>query len=658
MTYTTDEPVHSYQPQQVARTSTSLIDERVDKMRGLFPEVFVDGGSKLDFERLMAALGSIVETGPEKYSFTWAGRCDAMRARQTPAKGTLVPVLEESVDFATTRNVFIDGENLDVLKLLYRPYSGRIKLVFIDPPYNTGQDYIFEDDYAQPLDTYLKLTNQRDAEGNNLTSKPQKSGRYHSKWLSMMYPRLSLAHELLREDGAIFITIGDQEVYNLRFILNEIFGEENFIANIVWQKKQSPQSDATNISDMHDHILVYAKRAKSSKGAAYGWQRQLLQRDEEQERLYSNPDNDDRGEWASADYTCNKTADKRPNLYYPIINPNTGEEVWPKRTRVWQFDKATNRRHLEERRIWWGSDGKGFPRFKRFLSEAQEGVVPATWWDRAAAGDNQEARRELRNLFTEEEEVFDTPKPVRLIKKILRIATQPYEDALVLDFFAGSGTTAQAVLELNREDGGNRRFILVQLPEQTDHAKFPTIADFSKERIRRVIEKLESADEGKLPLMTIGSGNTADESEVEGAAKTLDLGFKVFRQALSNYKSVALEWPDADNPENYVEQLASLVDPLLEGWQPQNLIWEVALKEGHGLTIHIEKEQSVEGQTVYSITDPEKKQHFHMCFDDRIAPDALLPLNLDTDSLFICRNVALDDSALANLTLQCRLKTI
>ena len=336
----------------------------------------------------------------------------------------------------------------------------------------------------------------------------------------MMYPRLYLARQLLRDDGVIFVSIDDHEIHNLRLLMNEIFGEENFVATIVWQKKQSPQNDSTYLSQMHDYILVYAKAAKSSRQDSHGWQMNLLQRTELQNSRFSNPDNDPRGDWASVDCTSNKSASQRPNLYYSVTNPITGEEVWPSKQRVWRYEKNLFNRLIKENRIAWGAEGKSFPRQKRFLSEVQAGIIPSTWWPRDFAGDNQEATREIRSIFTGDENLFDTPKPPRLIKRILEISTS--NDDLILDFFAGSCTTAQSVLELNHEDGGNRRFIMVQLPEPTGNPQFPTIADIGKERIRRVISTIRSEDEGKLDLPL------REEPE--------DLGFRVFKLAPSNYK--------------------------------------------------------------------------------------------------------------------------
>jgi site-specific DNA-methyltransferase (adenine-specific)/adenine-specific DNA-methyltransferase len=376
-------------------------------------------------------------------------------------------------------NLIVEGDNLVALKALLPYYAGQVKCIYIDPPYNTGNEgWAYNDNVNSPVirEWLGKVVGK---EGETLDR--------HDRWLCMMYPRLTLLRRLLREDGVIFISIDDDEVVNLRFIADEIFGHENFIANVVWQKKQSPQNDAINISDMHDHILVYAKRAKQDRSDPNGWQRNLITRSVEQNRRYTNPDNDSRGPWTSADATVNKTADERPNLYYAVINPNTAKEVWPSRRRTWLFEKSVFDKLMNDGRIWWGTKGGNFPRLKKYLAETTEGVVPSTWWTREVAGDNQESRRELRRIFDDmAEDAFSTPKPTRLIERILQIATNPGD--LILDSFAGSGTTGHAVLRLNHAapDQEPRRFILVEME--------PKIArDVTAERVRRVAEGYKNA---------------------------------------------------------------------------------------------------------------------------------------------------------------------
>ncbi len=412
-------------------------------------------------------------------------------------------------------NLIIHGDNLLALKALLPTYAGKVKCIYIDPPYNTGNEkWVYNDNVNSPMmqEWLGKVVDRED-----LTR--------HDKWLCMMMPRLKLLRELLREDGVIFVSIDDHELHSLRNLMDEIFGETNFIATIVWQKKQSPQSDATYLSDMHDYLVVYARKAKETKYDLEGWQRQLLERSEIQQERYKNPDNDPRGPWASIDYTCNKTAQERPNLYYPITNPHTGKEVWPSKQRVWRFERTTHEKNAKENRIWWGADGDNFPRLKRFLSEVQRGVVPSTWWDRETAGDNQEARRELRLVFPEPELDFTTPKPTRLIKRILQISTVRDAGDIVLDSFAGSGTTAHSVLALNNEDGGNRKFILVELE---NYAEKLTV-----ERLRRVIQGIEKA---KDEVLKNGLDGTFSYFEL---GKPIELQSILSGKNLPTYKELA-----------------------------------------------------------------------------------------------------------------------
>jgi len=352
-------------------------------------------------------------------------------------------------------NLLVQGDNLVALKALLPYYAGQVKCIYIDPPYNTGnENWVYNDAVNSPeIRNWL---------GKAVGGEAEDLSR-HDKWLCMMYPRLCLLRQFLRDDGAIFVNIDDNEAVFLRCVMDEIFGSRNFIATIVWQKKQSPQNDAINLSDMHDYIVVYAKKAKASRNDINGWQRNLLPRTGRQINRYQNPDGDPRGPWTSVDYTCNKTADERPNLYYPIVHPTTGKEIWPPRSTVWRFDPEGHARNVAEQKVWWGKEGKSGPRLKRFLADVSEGVVPSTWWTREDVGDNQQSRREFRQIFGKEGVDFQTPKPVTLILKIIDIATSPGD--IVMDSFAGSGTTGHAVLHANKRDGvpvqrelDNRRF--------------------------------------------------------------------------------------------------------------------------------------------------------------------------------------------------------
>ena len=561
------------EPEKLELRSGDIAEEKRQELLRLFPEIRTEGG-KLDFERLKLALGEAVDVGKERYGMNWPGKADCFRTIQAPSLGTLRPCPEESVNFDTTENLIIEGDNLEVLKLLQKSYLGKVKMIYIDPPYNTGNDFIYPDNYTESLQTYLEYTGQVDAEGKKFSTNTEADGRFHSKWLNMMYPRLYLARNLLRDDGVIFITVDNQEEDNLKKIGHEVFGEENFVASIVWQKKVSPANDAHWFSSDHDYVIVYARNKDI-------WQPNGLDRSEAQTAYYKNPDNDPRGDWNSATYTCNKTRSERLNLYYPITNPHTGKEVWPKETAVWKYAKGISDRHQREHRLYWGADGNAqFPRIKLFLTEMDK-VVPRSIWGYADVGHTQEATNELRALLGDTG--FETPKPSRLVKRMLEISGNEDDDTVVLDFFAGSGTTAHAVLNLNKQDGGNRKFILVQLPEPTGREDHRTIADITKERVRRVIKKLNDEDAGKLDL--------------EGKKKP-DRGFRIFRLAESNFNP----W-NADvrkDAEALGRQLDLHVDHIRGGRTADDLLYEILLKSGFPLTTPVET-LTLAGKAVHSV---------------------------------------------------------
>ena len=619
-------PLRTTEP--VPAFSGDILAEQIANLRKLFPEVFVEG--KIDFEKLRATLGAAAESGPGRFSFTWAGKDDALALLQTPSRATLIPCAEESVHFEATGNAFIEGDNLEVLKLLFKPYFGRVKLIYIDPPYNTGQDFVYPDNYADPLQSYLQLTGQADAEGNLLTSNPETSGRYHSAWLSMMYPRLFLARQLLREDGVICVSIDDHEVHHLRMLMNEVFGEENFVANIVWQKRYVSNVTAKFLSDMHDHILVYARDIEQVTV-------NRLERTEEQLADYKNPDNDPRGAWRAQDLSASKPYKAGQ---FTIVTP-AGLEVNPPPGRYWRCHREQYDAWVADNRIWFGKEGTARPMLKAFLSEVQGGLTPNTWWSHEFAGHNKEATLEVKQLF-DGASPFDTAKPVRLLRKLIELLGD--KNSLVMDFFAGSCTTAQAVLELNREDSGHRTCLLVQLPEPTGRNDYPTIADIGKERIRRVITTLQKDNEGKL-----------DFKEGE---KPEDLGFKVFKLAKPNIRPWAAD-PDRSS-DAYAEKLGLFNDPLAPDWKAENVLYEVALREGCALNTRFERKELPNGNIVFEVVDPDREtpQAFTICLDEEIRADFTRCYELDADDLFVCRDKALDDSAAANLALQCRLKTI
>ena len=616
--------------EHVQRTSPDLLRENIDRLKDLFPEVVTEG--RVDFDKLRAILGDEADGRPERYSFTWAGKRDAIQLLQTPSRATLVPAPEESINFDSTNNVFIEGDNLEVLKLLYQSYAGRVKMIYIDPPYNTGNDFIYPDNFADPLDTYLKLTGQKDSEGNLLTSNPETSGRYHSAWLSMMYPRLFQARQMLAEDGVIMVSIADHELKNLLKIMDEVFGEENFIANLIWKSRQFPDSRATTrVSTDHEYIVVYARRADASFRGV-----------ERDEAKFSNPDNDPHGDWMSRSILGLATKEQRPNLHYAIVDPKTTHSFLPPANTGWRYSRERMQALIADGRILFPSNADGRPREKKFKADLLAGHMsfPSIIDDVFTA----HGTAEVRELFGFD--AFDFPKPSELLKRLVRQVTS--EDDIVMDIFAGSGTTAQAMLSLNHEDGCNRRWIMVQLPEQTPQESelqrngYATIAAIGIERIRRVIKNLGDAGAGKLGL-------TVRETPE-------DLGFKVFKLTESNYRQ--WEGVQVKDGETYAKTMEMFTDSLLPGWEPENVICEVAIREGYSLTFKVEKQADIKANEVYRVTDPDKGQTFRICLDGQLKAATVKALNLTKDDRFICRDVALTDELAANLALQCNLRTI
>jgi len=499
--------------------SLVIVDHRRNQLQALFPDVFTEG--KLDWERLRAALGGDIETANERYHLTWAGKSGAIRALQSPTTATLAPCREESVNFDGTDNLFIEGENLEVLKVLQKAYFGKIKMIYIDPPYNTGNDhFIYPDRFAESKKDYLKRVGDMDEEGQMMVEglfrkNSLENGHYHSNWLSMIYPRLFLARNLLREDGVIFVSIDDNEAHNLRLVMNEIFGEENFVANLIWKSRQNKDNrNVTGASIDHEYVLCYSKanEYKALKGSP---------RKTEQ---YSNPDNDPRGPWASGNMVGILSEDLRPNCHYDLINPDDGIN-YGKPKMGWRYDKNTMAKLIKEKRILWPPTKNGRPRKKTFLNELSDKFAGYS----SVMGTNVYTRngtQEIEALFGQR--VFDFPKPSLILRELIKQAAG--EDGVVLDFFAGSCPTAHAVLDLNAEDGGNRKFICVQMTEACDEkseahkAGYATIADIGKERIRRVIDKI-SKEHGKQPNLAQSAPSPQG-----------DYGFKVFKLCKSNFR--------------------------------------------------------------------------------------------------------------------------
>jgi adenine-specific DNA-methyltransferase len=618
--------------ERVAATSGDILETQVSRLRELFPEASVEG--KIDFEKLKITLGAAAESGPGRFHFSWAGKDDAISLLQTPSSGTLLPCIAESIDFDATSNVFIEGENLEVLKLLFKPYFGRVKLIYIDPPYNTGQDFVYPDNYADPLKNYLQLTAQVDAEGNLLTSNPETSGRYHSSWLSMMYPRLFVARQLLSDDGVICVSIDDHEMHHLRIVMNEIFGEENRIESFIWKKSYGGGAKEKYAVTQHEYVLAYAKDLAS---IADLW---LPPDPGAEARYYKYKDEkvDSRGPYRLKPLEATKSMDRRPNLVYPIPSPD-GDEILPKRQWWWKKER-TMAALANNELVFTGEGDTRSVSYKQYLRDENgeaRGAKPFSIIDGIYT---QQGTADLQELFGDT--VLQFPKPVALIKKLINMCCAADEGHIILDFFAGSATTAQAVLELNRDDGGNRRFIMIQLPETTGNAKFPRITDIGEERIRRVVQKLK--------------GNSQQGLDMQEHEDREDIGFKVFKLAKPNIQPWSQD--EGRDPDAYAQKLVLFNDPLVQGWKPDNVIWEVALREGFGLRTTFTPKELVNGNSIYHVTDPDTGQSFMICLDEQVRADLSKALDLKSDDLFICRDVALDDSAAANLALQCRLKTI
>lgn len=553
-------------PDKLRMRTENITDANIEKIAALFPECVTETseGLKIDFDQLRQELSAdIVEGTKERYRLDWPGKREAIVTANLPTTHTLRPVREDSVDFDNTENIYIEGDNLEALKILQESYLNKVKMIYIDPPYNTGKDFVYKDNFTAGKEEW-KDENERDDAGNRMVVNPDTNGRYHSDWLTMMYPRLKLARNLLTDDGVIFISIDDNEVHNLRKICDEIFGEGNFVANVVWQKKYAATNDAKGFSNLHDHILVFKKSDK--------FIRNLLPRTEEQNKPYKNDDNDGKGLWR-ADNLLVKSFSS--NAVYPIKNPNTGKEYFPTKGSSWRASPETMNIWLSENRIFFGKNGDGAPQLKRYLKEVQQGRVPNTWWTFEEVGHNDAANKELQKLFNTKAP-FDTPKPTTLIKRMLLLSTNP--NNIILDFFSGSATTAHAVMQLNKEDGGNRKYIMVQLPEATDEkseafkAGYKNICEIGKERIRRAANQLRA--------------NTDTHT---------DLGFRVYRVDSSNMQDVYYR------PQDYKQtQMDLFADNVKPGRTAEDLLTQVMLDWGLPLSLKIEQ-KTISGKEVFSV---------------------------------------------------------
>ena len=556
--------------------SLDIKQDHTEKLAALFPEAVTEG--KIDWEKLKATLGEEINFSNERYVLNWAGKSDAFRVLQEPTTDTLVPDKEESVNFENTNHIFIEGENLEILKVLQKSYYGKVKMIYIDPPYNTGNDhFIYPDRFSENKEEYLKRVGDKDEEGyltrEGLFRKNSRdSGHYHSNWLNMMYPRLFLAKNLLKDDGVIFVSIDDNEVHNLRLMMNEIFGEENFICEFIWKSRQIVDSRAqTGISNDHEYIMVYSKSIEVR-----------LRGKRIDKSKYSNPDNDQKGAWMSNSILGLATASQRPNLHYPLTDPETGIEYICPADSGWRYSKETIKQKIVEKRIVFPRKKDGRPREKKYLSELAREYTNFSSILNNDVGYTLNGTREVRELFNAN--YFDFPKPSSLLKTIVEQGTEE-KKGLILDFFSGSATLAHAVIDLNKEDGGNRKFICVQLPEETEKdgeaykAGYKTIADIGKERIRKVIKKIKKERKENKDLFS-------DQNE----SKELDLGFKVFKLQSSNFK--VWRGDKFENDEQLAKQLQAFTDPTKEGSTEENMLYELLLKSGCDLNSKIDSNGS------------------------------------------------------------------
>lgn len=575
--------------------SPNLTDLNIQKMGELFPNCMTetrdDNGEiryAIDFDLLRQELSHSMIEGPvERYQLDWPGKRESLLASNAPIAKTLRPAREESVHFDETENLFIEGDNLEALKLLQESYLGKVKMIYIDPPYNTGNDFVYNDDFAEDTDEYLVQSLQKDEEGNRLVANPESRGRYHSDWLSMMHSRLRLARNLLTDDGVIFISIDDNEQANLKRLCDEVFGESNHLVSFAWKTRQASgkQVAGSNVSSEHEYILCYSKNSK--KMAFKG-----IERDSSS---YSNPDNDPRGIWAKHPLDVGSTREERPNCFYTLEDPATGIKYEANPNRVWAFSKSSMQELLNEGKIIFHPEGKTRPYLKKFFSELRTEFKPiSSWLDRKSfgIGFNTEGTRLVNNIF-DKQKIFDYPKPMSLLVLLLEQITLSTD--VVLDFFAGSSTTAHAVMQLNAEDGGNRKFIMVQLPEETDEkseaykAGYKNIAEISKERIRRAGKQILESDEIHEDW-------------------NRDIGFRVLKVDSSNMKEIFYK-PEELTQGDLLEQ----IENVKEDRTAEDLLFQIMLDWGLPLDLPIEVE-TIQNKTVYIVAE----DALIACFDEGI----------------------------------------
>ena len=627
--------------------SMNLEQANMDRLRAVFPECFAEG--KLDIDKLLALCGEYISNDFEKYKFEWKGKAECLKLAQKRSNGTLRPCTEESVNWETTQNLYIEGDNLEVLKLLQTTYYRKVKMIYIDPPYNTGNDFVYADDFADPIARYREVTQQ------TTKSNPETMGRYHTNWLNMMYPRLRLAANLLRDDGVIFISIDDNEVTNLRRLCDEVFGEENLVAQFIWQSRQN--KDNRNISGVsidHEYILCYTKQ--------FG-HRVFTGTDRKTEQ-YKNPDNDPRGPWTSANMVGLATADARPNLHYDLINPADGVNYGcpPK---GWRYDRNTMKRLIEEERIIWPDTPDGRPRKKAFLNELTDNLPGFSSIFGGGIYTNT-ATKEITALF--QGHWFDFPKPVEIIKQLIKQVTGP-ED-IILDFFSGSATTAHAVMQLNAEDGLRRKFMLVQLPEPCDEnseafrAGFKNLCEVGKERIRRAGKAIFEEDQAwaKVPLNRTDGSMVGDSTpakivdvvdlhdgkppiEFVDNRKHPDTGFRVFKLDTSNLKTWDATPIENEQMELLYDRMNSMVQRVKPDRSDLDMVCEIMLKLGVPLTYAVSKIE-VNGKTAYTVGEDSL---LLICLSANVQPEDVEAMaDYAPAKVIISRESFADDTAMAN----------
>ena len=626
--------------------SMDLEQANMAKLRSVFPECFAEG--KLDMDKLLALCGKYTENDLEKYRFEWHGKSECLRLAQKRSTGTLRPCPEESVDWEHTKNLYIEGDNLEVLKLLQTAYYRKVKMIYIDPPYNTGNDFVYADDFADPMARYKEVTQQ------TTKSNPETMGRYHTNWLNMMYPRLRLAANLLRDDGVIFISIDDVEIDNLKKLCNEIFGEENFVAQFIWQSRQNKDNrNITGVSIDHEYVVCYTKQ--------FG--HRVFRGTDRKTEQYKNPDNDPRGPWTSANMVGLATADARPNLHYDLINPADGRNYGcPEKG--WRYDRNTMNRLIQEGRIIWPDNPDGRPRKKSFLNELSDNLPGFSSVFSTGVYTNT-ATKEIGGLFNKY--LFDFPKPVEVIKQLVSQVSNT--DDIILDFFSGSATTAHAVMQLNAEDGGNRRFILVQLPELCDEKSeayktgYKNICEIGKERIRRAGKMLKDALESSGLFVRAMKRHQDQHDSLEGfayaeweespevinakkeMAAKLDVGFRVFKLDTSNLET----WDATPIEDEQLDLLYRRMNSMIHRVKPErtdlDMIYEIMLKLGVPLTYSVTP-FSINNKTVYGVGDD---CLLLVCLAEDVQPEDVEQMTEYAPAkIIISRDSFADDTAMAN----------